>query len=287
MSTRFGFVVLNYQNYQETIDCVASIARLPGDDYRIVVVDNQSPNDSYDVLSAYFAGDARISVLQSGRNGGYSFGNNVGIAALRREGIVDVIIATSDTRVEDDALLQRCAAAKAAGVAVLGPYVRDPNDAPQNPMEARLSLRYIGALHLGAAWDALRALLARSGLRRTLGIGVPDSIRSQGAVAAAGLVDVYMVHGCFLYLSEHYLREFPLLDEEIFMYGEEDLLAYNCLRRRLRMAYDPQMRVHHRDAKSTSGGDFRSKTVRASMKTLRGKIGFIKLVHGYLSALRH
>jgi len=284
MSTRFGFVVLNYRNYQETIDCVDSITRLPGDDYRIVVVDNHSPNESHGVLRERFANDTRISVLQSGRNGGYSFGNNVGIAALRREGIVDVIIATSDTRVEDTALLQRCAAAKQAGIAVLGPYVRDPDGAPQNPLEARLSLRYIAALHLGSAWDALRRLLSRTGLRRTLQIGVPDSVRSQGAAAR---VDVYMVHGCFLYLSEHYLRHFPLLDEDVFMYGEEDLIAYNCLRKHLRMAYDPQMRVHHRDARSTRAGDFRNRAIVASMKTLRAKIAFTSLVHAYLSARRH
>jgi len=284
MTTRFGFVVLNYLNYRETIDCVESITRLPGDNYRIVVVDNHSPNESHGVLRERFATDGRISVLQSGRNGGYSFGNNVGIEALRRAGIVDVIIATSDTRVEDAALLQRCAVAKQAGIAVLGPYVRDPDGEPQNPLEARLSLRYIAALHLGSAWDTLRRLLSRAGLRRTLQIGVPDSVRSRGAAA---LVDVYMVHGCFLYLSEHYLCHFPLLDEDVFMYGEEDLIAYNCLRRRLRMAYDPQMRVHHRDAQSTRSGDFRDRAIVASMNTLRAKISFTSLVHAYLSARRH
>jgi len=190
----------------------------------------------------------------------------------------------SDTRVEDARLLERCAAAKQAGVAVLGPYVRDPNDAPQNPMEAHLSLRYIAALSLGPAWDALRRLLSRTRLRRTLHIGVPGSIRTQGAAA---LVDVYMVHGCFLYLSEHYLNQFPLLDEDLFMYGEEDLIAFNCLRKRLRVAYDPQMRVHHRDAKSTRSGDFRNQAVVASMRALRAKIGFTRLVHAYLSARRH
>jgi len=284
MTTLFGFVVLNYVNYQETIDCVDSITRLPGDDFRIVVVDNHSPNDSYDLLRERFAGDGRISVVQSGRNGGYSFGNNVGIAALRRAGIVDVIIATSDTRVEDAALLERCATAKQAGIAVLGPYVRDPNDAPQNPLESRLSLRYIAALRLGSAWRTLRWLLSRTWLRRTLQIGVPDCVRSQGPAEA---VDVYMVHGCFLYLSEHYLSQFPLLDEDLFMYGEEDLIAYNCLRKRLRVAYDSRMRVHHRDARSTRSGDFRNQAVVASMRTLRAKIGFTRLVHAYLSARRH
>jgi len=285
MATSFGFVVLNYVNHQETIECVDSIRRLPGDNYRIVVVDNGSPNDSYEVLRERFGGDQRISVVQSGRNGGYSFGNNVGIAILGQSGVVDVIIATSDTRIEDANLLEKCAAAKQAGVAVLGPYIRDPNDAPQNPMLAHLSLRYIAALHLGDAWNALRAVLSRSPLRHILKIGVTDSARAERVTEP---VDVYMVHGCFLYLSEHYLSQFPLLDEDLFMYGEEDLIAYNCLRKRLRVVYDPQMRVHHGDAKSTNQtGGFRNKAEATSLKTLRAKIGFKSLVHAYLVARRH
>ena len=284
MATSFGFVVLNYVNHQETVECVDSIRRLPGDNYRIVVVDNGSPNDSYEVLRERFREDERISVVQSGRNGGYSFGNNAGITVLRQSGIVDVIIATSDTRIEDANLLERCAAAKQAGVAVLGPYIRDSNDAPQNPMLAHLSLRYIAALHLGDAWSVLRAVLSRSPLGRILKIGVADNA---GTESVTGPVDVYMVHGCFLYLSEHYLRQFPLLDEDLFMYGEEDLIAYNCLRKHLRIVYDPRMRVHHGDAKSTNqAGGFRNEAVVASLKTLRAKVGFKRLVHAYLVARR-
>jgi GT2 family glycosyltransferase len=283
-SATFGFVVLNYVNHEETVDCVQSILRLPGDDYRIVVVDNASPNDSFAVLQARFGGDPRITVLRSSRNGGYSFGNNVGIRALREAGIADVIIATSDTRVEDDRLLERCAEAKAQGIGVVGPYVRDLNDAPQNPLLARLSLRYIAAIHFGRAWDRLRGALARSPLRRALHIGVPESER---AAAPSHPVDVYMVHGCFLYLTAHYLKHFPLLDEDIFMYGEEDLIAYNCLRAGLRTVYQPLMRVQHRDARSTvPGSGFREKALAASMKTLRAKMAFTSLVHAYVVARR-
>jgi len=283
-SPAFGFVVLNYVNHGETVACVDSIETLPGDDYRIVVVDNASPNDSLEVLRARYRSDPKVTVLASGRNGGYSYGNNAGIRALREAGIEDVVIATSDTRVEDPRLLERCAAAKAAGIAVLGPHIRDLHDRPQNPMLAHLSMRYIAAIHFGGAWDALRALLARSPLRRALGIGVPDSAL---APAIAAPMEVYMVHGCFLYLSAHYLREFPLLDEDLFMYGEEDLIAWNCRRRGLRVVYDPLMRVHHRDAQSTTPGGFRRRAVVASMKTLRAKIPFTRLVHAWLAARGH
>jgi len=279
MFNTFGFVVLNYVNYQETMACVDSIVALPGQPL-IVVVDNQSPNESFAVLQNRFQGHDRVTVVQSGRNGGYSAGNNVGIAALRRQGVTDIVIATSDTRVEGSDLLDRCAAAKADGIAVVGPYIRNPEPGSQNPMLARLTLQYIAAIHLGKAWTGLKQLAFRTVLKH----------RAPGAPAApapspSAPTDVYMVHGCFLYLSEHYLRHFPALDEDLFMYGEEDLIAFNCARLGLRTTYDPLMRVYHGDAKSTSKeGDFRSKASAVSMAILRTKMPVRHLIHAYVRA---
>jgi GT2 family glycosyltransferase len=91
-----------------------------------------------------------------------------------------------------------------------------------------------------------------------------------------------MVHGCFLYMSEHYLRHFPVLDEDLFMYGEEDLIAFNCARLGLRTTYDPLMRVYHGDSMSTNKeGDFRSRAVSVSMNTLRQKMPVGALIHAY------
>jgi GT2 family glycosyltransferase len=276
MPHTFGFVVLNYLNFRETIDCVESILVLAGD-HRIVVVDNLSPNESFEVLEARFRDDARVSVRQAGRNGGYSSGNNVGIHELRAQGIDDILIATSDTRIETPDLLERCAAARADGVAVVGPYVRGDTPGSQNPMLPRLTLRYIAAIHLGDTWTWLKGLAFRTVLRhRTPGPHpTPD-----GSITAP--VDVYMVHGCFMYLSAHYFRHFPQLDEDLFMYGEEDLISFNCIRRGLRIRYDPLMRVYHGDGKSTSAGDFRRRAVSVSMAQLRHKMGIGQLVQAYV-----
>jgi len=276
MFNNFGFVVLNYVNHRETMECVASILALPGSP-RIVVVDNASPNESFALLEQQYRGHDRIQVLQSGRNGGYSAGNNVGIAALRRQGVTDIVIATSDTRVEGPDLLERCAAAKAEGIAVVGPYIRNPEPGSQNPMLTRLTLQYIAAIHLGNAWTAVKQLAFRTVLKhRAPGAPVvPAPVPPQP-------VDVYMVHGCFLYMSEHYLRHFPVLDEDLFMYGEEDLIAFNCARLGLRTTYDPLMRVYHGDSMSTNKeGDFRSRAVSVSMNTLRQKMPVGALIHAY------
>jgi len=281
MSNSPGFVVLNYVNHRETVACVESILALPGAP-RIVVVDNLSPNDSFAVLEQAFRGHPQVTVLQAGRNGGYSAGNNVGIDALRQAGVFDVVIATSDTRVESTDLLERCAAAKRDGVAVLGPYIRSPAPGSQNPMLPRLTLQYIAATHFGKVWTRLKALAFRTLLRGHVPATPHDSADNLSAP-----VDVYMVHGCFLYLSEHYLRQFPRLDEDLFMYGEEDLISFNCMRRGLRVVYDPRMRIYHGDGKSThKEGErldaFRNRGFALSLSTLRKKMPLGALIHAYV-----
>ena len=69
-------VVLNYRNYAGTIRCVRSLEELHYDNYRIVVMDNGSPNESERALRAAWADH---TVVQSGSNLGYAGGNNVGI----------------------------------------------------------------------------------------------------------------------------------------------------------------------------------------------------------------
>jgi GT2 family glycosyltransferase len=278
MSPELGFVVLNYINHYETLRCVNSILDL-STDAPIVIVDNASPNDAFDVLTRHFASTRRVTVLQSGRNGGYSAGNNFGIRALRERGILNIVLATSDTRIESPDLVERCLAARDAGIAVVGPYIRGDEPGSDNPMLSRLTLQYIAAIHLGKLWTVMKAL-AFHALLKPRSVRTPDPVEPK----SASLTDVYMVHGCFLFLSEHYLRVFGYLDEDLFMYGEEDLISFNCLVHGLRVVYDSRMVVYHGDAKSTRPGEFRIRTAAASMTILRRKMRVWNLLHAYLSS---
>ena len=90
-----GLVILNYNNYAMTEGLLDRLQDCSEIDH-IVVVDNNSPNDSYAILKRRES--SRISVIQSGRNGGYSFGNNVGAKYLIDNFHPDIIgIANPDT----------------------------------------------------------------------------------------------------------------------------------------------------------------------------------------------
>ncbi len=95
---KYGFVVLNYINYKETIICVKSILKINRDDYVVVVIDNNSNNDSISFIKDSISSN-KVHYIQSEYNGGYSYGNNLGIKFLNSIDINHIIIATSDTEI--------------------------------------------------------------------------------------------------------------------------------------------------------------------------------------------
>ena len=77
--SKTGIVILNYNDYETTINMLNSIKDYDSLDH-IVVVDNKSTDNSYEVLKPYES--KKIDVIQSKSNKGYSYGNNVGIKYL-------------------------------------------------------------------------------------------------------------------------------------------------------------------------------------------------------------
>ena len=74
-----GLIVLNYNDFNTTEKLLNAIKNYDALD-KIVVVDNKSPDGSFEKLLK-FQSD-KISVIQSPKNGGYSYGNNFGTKYL-------------------------------------------------------------------------------------------------------------------------------------------------------------------------------------------------------------
>lgn len=72
-------VVLNYNDSQQTIRYLRNISSYKNIGH-IAVVDNNSTDKSFEELKKYE--NAKIHVIQSGRNGGYGYGNNYGVKYL-------------------------------------------------------------------------------------------------------------------------------------------------------------------------------------------------------------
>ena len=61
---KLAFVILQYMASDETIECIYSIRDHVGvDDYKIIVVDNASPDDSYEKVKNIFGQDQDVILL--------------------------------------------------------------------------------------------------------------------------------------------------------------------------------------------------------------------------------
>ena len=73
------FIILNYNDYENTIKAANNIKEnIELNNYGILIVDNNSINDSYNIILKNFNNEEDIFIIKNKVNNGYSGGNNFG-----------------------------------------------------------------------------------------------------------------------------------------------------------------------------------------------------------------
>ncbi|MHB8058197.1 MAG: glycosyltransferase [Desulfuromonadaceae bacterium] len=287
MGKEFGFVVLNYMNYSDTIECVTSVLEINRTDYVIVIVDNCSPNDSLKELQQYFSSNQKVHIVSSPGNLGYSGGNNLGIRWLRDRYIDKIIIATNDTVLISKDILDKFDALDLENVGIVGPSILSLDGTLQNPTLIAPNFLYFANLFFYKPMKHIRTALYRRfpGIEQ-LRINTVDNCKSSmlkenAATAVPQPKKVYMLHGSFFYLTKSFIDRIGMLDDNIFMYGEEDLLSWQCEQYDLARLFMPSISVLHKERKSTESvhksekSNFIELNTIKSRKYLTGKIRLI------------
>ena len=76
-----GVVVINYNKYELTQNCVDMMLDINAP-VQVLIVDNDSSNDSYNILQSKYQNVDNVDVICNSENGGYAKGNNYGIRYL-------------------------------------------------------------------------------------------------------------------------------------------------------------------------------------------------------------
>lgn len=205
-----GCLILNYYDYQETIGCVNNLEQIDVDMvFRIVIVDNHSPNDSYEILKKQFSKNKNVIVIQANVNEGYAKGNNIGFRFFAKyfPEIKYVILMNPDTRlirystVYDLAkvLTQNKDIALVAPVAILNGVVDYVSSAWNTP-----TLKDLVRNHCKFVKYKSKQFINAS---------------------SKGLIRVDAVQGAFYMVRMDALKKVNYLDEGTFMYCEEVLLS--------------------------------------------------------------
>jgi GT2 family glycosyltransferase len=125
-------VVLNWNKWKLTLDCLHSLSALAYQNYRILLIDNGSTDDS---LAHFENLPKQVALVTNTDNLGYTGGNNTAMASALAEGADYVWLVNNDAVVAPDSLsLLVAAAERDPGLGMISPLLKGyEGDAEFNP----------------------------------------------------------------------------------------------------------------------------------------------------------
>lgn len=237
-------VLLNWRTAEMTLKAAAAAERaMEGIAGGIVVVDNDSGDGSFERMSDALRDHPRIRVVQSGRNGGFGAGNNVGIRLGLPGGQRPdyVYILNSDAFPAPDAirlLLEYLEAHPKVGMA--GSFIHGPDG------EAHWTCFRFPSVASEFEVSARTGPISRWLQDRTVAMPVPEK---------TGPVD--WLAGASMMIRDRVVAEIGGFDETFFLYYEETELCLRAAKAGWPTHFVRESRVEHIGSVSTGMKEWR------------------------------
>ncbi len=223
LSVTVAVIVLNYDSTDLTVDCVESLLLRtdPALDFHVRVVDNGSQPAARAALVRWAHGrDARVSLRLNPTNRGFGGGLSDGLEGLDAP---YYFFLNNDVVVEGDVVSTLLGTLEThPRVGLAGPA---QSDADGRPRSSTGTLPSIGEMLLGRA------------LARRLRHAPPPPGRCAGPVER--------VSGAAMFVRARAFTEIGGFDPELFLYGEEEDLAWRLWRQGWEVWHVPEVRVRH------------------------------------------
>ena len=213
-------IVLNWNGWQDTIECLDALKECTYSRVSVVVVDNGSTNDS---VARIRAAHPDIQLLESRENLGFAGGNNIGIRYALGRDAEYLWLLNNDTKPAPDAL--SALVAKAMTDEGIG---------------AVASICYYA--------DAPSTVEAWAGARPNLWIGY-----SRNSTVPRRDDWFRSLNGASLLIARTAIEDAGLLDEGFFLYWEDTEFCLRLRKKGWRLAAAPDSRVLHKVNASTGG----------------------------------
>ena len=274
---KFGFVILHYLIPETTVKCVESIiSHIDINEYKIIIVDNASPDASGEKLRQKYADNEKVSVILNRENKGYSAGNNIGIHYAKQLKCEFVVIMNNDTRILQSGftriiLDEYCKST----FAVMGPRVIDPQgNEDSSPMKGASPLTLEEAKSWKRMWrkQYFKYILGLTNFHPFHRHTVPVEEKHMSECARKENV---VLHGCCLIFSPVYLDKFDGLPEFSFMYLEEPALLHRLRENGMLSVFVPELKIFHEEAASTKKS--KAKEIVRVKRMLEASKGLVRL----------
>lgn len=206
--TSVSVIIINYNTFELTSNCIRSIQKLTVDTpYEIILVDNSSTEcDPSNFLKEF----PKIKLVRSDRNGGFAYGNNLGISEATGN---IILLLNSDTILTEDSISKAASFLNANNkIGVLGCRMTYPDG----------KIQYTARRFRSIGWELMD-------LFRFIPYLMPYSKRSRKMLGKYFRHDENIscdwVNGAFFMIPRKIIEQLPgnKLDDRFFMYGEDQL----------------------------------------------------------------
>ena len=278
-----GAVVLTYNSADDLPACLDGLFMQRGVDARVIVVDNASSQQSLETMEEDFrtrapegiivdANKCTLEVLKTSRafflrnceNAGYSAGNNIGARLAVAAGCQAVLLVNPDVRITDPDYLAKLWA--------------EMNARPECLVASSRLVNLEGydehPLRETQFWEELFWV-------RQFG---PHFFRPAPYVQpprGTEPVDAHKIHGSCQLIRASFLEETGYLDENVFLYCEEPIMAARVRAAGGRMLVFPKLKAIHAHISSTKGN-----ASRRMLQFIKSRLYYIDTYTDYGSGKR-
>lgn len=253
---KIAFVILQYKAVEETKKCVDSIRKfIDTDEYSIIIVDNNSPDDSYDVICRYCGESKDVVILKSNENLGFAKGNNLGFMYAKNTLHAQFIaMINNDTALFQSGFYETIKHKyDECKYAVMGPMiVTNDGSITSNPLGTKDTYRNENDVNKLIKLNKIRIFMAKTRLIHIYELfkKIKSKKENNAEMYSHDWFNIRL-HGAAWIFSPEYIEKFDGLDSRTFMYGEEMFLQLHVLKNNMKMLYSPELVIFHKEDAST------------------------------------
>jgi GT2 family glycosyltransferase len=231
---QLSVIILNYNVRYFLELCVLSVQQaIKGIDAEIIVVDNNSPDDSCAMMRQHFP---EVHLIENKDNSGFPKGNNIGVAAAKGK---YVCILNPDTVVAEDTFIKVLAFAEGQNqLGIIGSKLIDGRGKFLPESKRGVPTPWVAFTKVGGLYK----LLPKAEILNKYYAQHLDENQT-------GLTDILV--GAFMVMRRELYLDVGGFDEDCFMYSDDIDLSYTVLKKGLHNYYFPQTSVIHYKGEST------------------------------------
>jgi GT2 family glycosyltransferase len=222
-----SIVLVNFNGFEDTVECIKSIMNIEYDNYNVIVVDNGSTTKP-DVQALHFIQN-NSKYIRLDKNLGFSGGNNVGIEEAIKNGADYILLLNNDTVVSTSFLDVLVSEAKQRNnnAIVTGKiyYFSNQNE-----------------IWYGGGWYDFNKGIGCHERNHTIDdFSQPSKSRN-----------ISFATGCMMLVPVSVIKEIGELEESFFLYAEDTEYCLRALKNGIEIVFCENAIIYHKVSRSTT-----------------------------------